>query len=260
MWTRRGVLGLLMVVLVACGGGDESTNGTTTTGKDGTKDPAPSTTAKRVGVPVVVGEPFVGSVEYPLPDQTGYSTVAIFKVRNPNDSDLRSVPFKVTVKDAQGKPLKASGGDDTFAIRSNEERYVVLELDVIGIRPASATVTVFAPKENLSFVVEGRQADSAQWKAENRLLDCGTITVTCDATADLTYTGSTPQASISFYLIIHQGSDISGPLVGGGVAKIDRRTVNPNETIPVKWNAIVDGKKDLPQARAEFYIESFDAS
>ncbi|MDQ6949931.1 MAG: hypothetical protein M3256_27700 [Actinomycetota bacterium] len=220
-----------------------------------------TTTTKPIQNPVVVGDPVVVSKSYGLPGTTGYETAVIFKLRNPGGQDLRRVPFKVTLSDASGSALKATGGDDTVAIRANEERWVVASqgLDVTGTKPATATVTVYSPRRVSGIETDGAQADPSLWHRANGLLNCDTPVTVCEATADLTFVGTEPQRDVTVYVVTHDG-DVNGPVVGGGRTTLQQRDIPPNDPIPVKINVTVDEatrRASTTKTKSEAYVESF---
>lgn len=251
-----------VVVVSACGG-------TAAAQREGSVQ---TTVPHKIKLPVVVGKPVLASQSYPLPDQTGYVAVVVFTVKNPNRTDLRSVPYRVTALDSRGQPIQATSGQDTFAIRGRETRAVVNDrLDSITDgQPISAQVTIYTPTNQSSILggVEGPQAKPSQWKAQGVLVNCNTGTTACQVTGNLLFTGSRPQKNATAYAVIHQGQDNSGPVVGGGVESVTGlggssgpTTISPGDTVPLSFtNAVVNQGQTTPPFSVEIYVESFSVS
>lgn len=205
------------VSAAACGSSDSGGTSKATASAQAPKAPP---------IPVVSGEPVVNATSYPLPDTTGYQTAVSFTVSNPTDQPIVNAKYRVTVKSAGGKTLATTDGTDTVSLPAGGETVVVATPDVEGTRPKSATVKLYEGEPAAGAVVP----NPADWKTENATLKCDGLSVGCDVTADLTWTGTGSPSATQIDAVVRRTE--GGKVVAAGQLSADGN-FSPGRTAPV---------------------------
>lgn len=216
---------------------------TTACGSSDSGDASPATATvqapKTPPIPVVSGAPVVNASSYSLPDTTGYQTAVSFTVSNPTDQPVVDAKYRVTVKGAGGKVLATTDGTDTISLPAGGESVVVATPDVQGARPKSATVKLYEGEPADGAVVP----DPAGWKTENATLKCDGLSVGCDVTADLTWTGAGSPSATRIDAVVRRTQ--GGKVIAAGQLSADG-TFRPGRTVPV--SGFVTGNETFREA------------
>jgi len=205
----------------------------------------------------------VVSLSYALPNTSGYDVGVAFTATNQKGAAVYNVAYRVTITGG-GKTLFVSDGNDKLTLAANESRPVAYTntSSIEGTRPDSAVVQFYSGSASGSPPV-----DQSLWAVTNANTACGSGTVQCKFTADVTWKGDATRRNLTLNVIAHRGT-IDGPVIAVGRASASANTISPGDTVPVS-NYLTgldqprkDGGAQLPSGSIayQYYVESTTAT
>ncbi len=225
------------------------------------------TTAAAAAPPVVDGLITVLSNSYTV-GEIAYTAAVVFRVRNPNtDVVANRVPYRVTISGG-GQVLATSDGSHTVTIAPGHSRPVFFQQSNIStraIKPETAEVQFYPGPSMFSRAAD--LSNQSQWAVTQNRIDCQGGTVQCKFVGDLLWRGDRPQTDVRVTIVIHQGSDVSGPILAAGSTSLSSGPLAPGQTAPLSVT-LTGFDQPRPTGAAvppegpttfEFYVESSTA-